>query len=262
MASRLHPILSNPRGEKYESKKWCCGFPMMERFHKNEELYCETLKFGIYEVLGPQFADVVKTCINHQGKNSSAADRKNDEIVVLMTIREPIQLTLSQIHHQCNKNFEKKSEEEKIICKKCSFETNPDYFLTYVKQTNNVYEGIASAVPELLDRFNKLSQYSNFYEGSDGSEKRNQTNGGDNWIATVLGSRAEESHRVMILDQADIDRFFRLLEEHSPPGIMVPEGRGNEEKTHVCSFGVTSSMMKALSPALEIYRNLTGGLVG
>lgn len=268
LASRLHPVLSDPRGEKYESKKWCCGIPMMDRFHENVELYCEKLKFGIYEVLGPQFADVVNTCMDYQSNNTNTGGRKseeNDEIVVLMTIREPIQLTLSQIHHQCNKNFQKKSKEEKIICKQCSFESNPDYFLKYVKQTNNVYEGIASAVPDILDQFRKESQYTNSRVAPEGMrwgrDTQNRTDRGDDWIELVLGSRKEESHRLMILDQADIDRFFSLLEKHSPPGIMVPEGRGNEEKTHICSFGVTSSMMKALSPALEIYRNLTGGLV-
>jgi len=268
LASRLHPVLSNPRGVKYESKKWCCGLPMMDRFHENVQLYCEKLKFGIYEVLGPQFADVVKTCMDSQSNNTSAVDRKSeedDEIVVLMTIREPIQLTLSQIHHQCNKNFQKKSKEEKIICKQCSFESNPD-FLKYVNQTNNVYEGIASAVPDILEQFRKVSRYSNSRARPEGilggSDTQNRTGRGDDWVESILGRRNEEAHRVMILDQADIDRFFSLLEQHSPAGIMVPEGRGNEEKTHVCSFGVTSSMMKALSPALEIYRNLTSGLVG
>ena len=285
LASRLNPVLSNPPGVKYSSKKWCCGDDMMERFYRDVNFYCNNNKFGIYEVSATNFTEVVKTCFNYN--NESALDlpgnghlqlqrrqhqNQKNELMSLMTIREPIQLTLSQIHHQCNKNFNQKSKEEKEICRQCSFQKNPDYFLSYVEQTNLVYKEIRRSLPILLDLF----------DNSDGDDdKSNDVNygidddniigssGHDNEIITKeRGKKAlqrrisrHNSNQIMILDQADIDSFFLLLEKHAPLGIMVPEGRGNEERTGTCNFGMSSVMMKSLKPALEIYRILTGGVL-
>jgi hypothetical protein len=153
-----------------------------------------------------------------------------------MTIREPIQLTLSQIHHQCNKNYNQKTKEEKQMCRTCSFKGHPDYFLSYVQQTNLVYQEIANEIPKMLNMFT-----------DERARRVNETTSG--------------MHKILILDQADIDRFFESLTVRSPNGTVIPEGRGNEELVHKCYFGMTSHMMKALAPALEVYRSLTSGIM-
>ncbi|KAL3782834.1 hypothetical protein HJC23_011167 [Cyclotella cryptica] len=239
LASRLYPVLSNPPGKSYQSKQWCCEDDMMARFHANVSHYCRENKFGIYEVAAPKFSSVVQSCLNYP----NASDQMNSknvnvhepsEIVVLMTIREPIQLTLSQIHHQCNKNYNQKTKQEKQMCRTCSYKGHPDYFLSYVHQTNLVYQEIASEIPKMLKMF-------------EGARRVNETVSG--------------RHKIMILDQADINRFFESLAISSPNGTVIPEGRGNEELVHKCYFGMTSHMMKALAPALEVYRKLTSGIV-
>jgi hypothetical protein len=236
LASRLYPLLS--KGASYNSKKWCCQDEMMDRFNANISQYCEHNKFGIYEVTAPQYSNVIQSCIDY---NNAPQQNRNlhepNEIIGLMTIREPIQLTLSQLHHQCNKNFKHKSPEEQKMCKSCNFLKNRDYFLEYVHQTNLVFLDIAQEIPRLL----------NMLDGQINHQRRNST--------------TKAIHKMMILDQADIDSFFKAMESRLPAGVVIPEGRGNEEMTGHCYFGVTSHMMKALAPSLEIYRYLTSGLV-
>lgn len=234
LASRLYPVFSN--GGKYSSKQWCCQDEMMDRVNANVSHYCEHNKFGIYEVSAPQYSAVIQSCIDYNDtpkRNETQLPNEPNEIIGLMTIREPIQLTLSQLHHQCNKNFKQKSPQEQKMCRSCNFLKNQTYFMEYVKQTNMVYLEIAREIPRLLTMLN--GQATEYHH--------------------------ETVHKMMILDQADIDSFFKSLESRSPDGTVIPDGRGNEEQTKHCYFGVTSHMMKALRPSLEIYRHLSGGLV-
>jgi hypothetical protein len=81
-----------------------------------------------------------------------------------------------------------------------------------------------------------------------------------------------------LLDNAMIDAFFELLEGHellvssagdvsrtisaaaaSTMSQHQPAARSNSEKTHICNFGMTSSMMKDLRMSQLIYRGLTAG---
>ena len=211
---------------------------MMQRVNGNVSHYCEHNKFGIYEVTAHQYSSVIQSCLNHtnfqQQREHDTLTGPND-IIGLMTIREPIQLTLSQLHHQCNKNFKQKSLQEQKMCKSCNYLKNQTYFMEYVKQTNLVYLDIAREIPTLLS----------FLDGQ--RESNRET------LDVIYG--------MMILDQADLDPFFKSLESRLPQGVSIPEGRGNEENTKHCYFGITSHMMKALRPSLEIYRYLSSGLV-
>ena len=234
MASRMYPVLSN--GNKYNSKQWCCQDEMMQRVNGNVSHYCEHNKFGIYEVTAPQYSSVIQSCLKYtkQQKVHEISTEPNG-IIGLMTIREPIQLTLSQLHHQCNKNFKQKSPHEQKMCRSCNFLTNQTYFMEYVKQTNMVYLDIAREIPRLLSFFD---------EQREGQKE-------------VL----DAVYDMLILDQADLDSFFKSLESRLPQGVSIPEGRGNEEQTKHCYFGITSHMMKALRPSLKMYRYLSSGLV-
>ena len=66
-----------------------------------------------------------------------------------------------------------------------------------------------------------------------------------------------QSH-LLILDSADIGSFFSDIQRIS--GINFPKGRSNTERKEICSFGMTSEMMRALKPAVEAYRNITKGV--
>jgi hypothetical protein len=116
---------------------------MQEKF--DPQTYCQ-YKVGVYEVSPSQFAQVVQTC--HK-------TYPEDTYLSLVTIREPIQRTLSMIHHQCNKNFDYKDEAERAICRECQYTPdNHEYWDWYVQQTNQLYQDLvhfAVASSLLLD---------------------------------------------------------------------------------------------------------------
>ena len=212
VASRMHPIIA---GESYNSKKWCFGKKMMNRFRNRTDYYCN-LKLGIYEMNGPQFGEVVNT-FRHIHSHGNMRE------VAFVTIREPIQRTLSHLHQVCNRGFKTDlTDKERKMCKACSYADHPQFFSRFVKDTNDMYTGIASAIPGILEQFRGL-----------------------------------QSH-LLILDRADIDSFFNDIQQIS--GITFPQGRSNTERKEICSFGMTSEMMRALKPAVEVYRNITKGV--
>jgi len=233
VASRLNPIIEENSegintGEQYNATRWCCGPNMMKRFRERPDYYCG-LKLGIYETDGPIFGEVVRTC---RQKTADAAGAKEESSVkrtrevAFITMREPIQRTMSQVNQQCNKGYDKKRPEVQAICDKCDYNWNKSghFFDQFVTETNELYTGMARTIPFVLEQF-----------------------------------RGVESH-LLILDSVDIDSFFSDIEIAS--GRSFPQGgeKGeNTEKVGHCSFPMPSSMMRGLKPALEVYRNWTMG---
>jgi Sulfotransferase family len=126
-ASRLFPIIEN---STYNSSEWCCNQKLVSRFELQPHDFCSR-KLGVYEVTAPQYQEIVATCRNL---------RPSDEYLPLISIREPIQRTISMINHQCNKNFEFKNETEQAICKMCRYTRDTAWFWKqFVDQTNTIY---------------------------------------------------------------------------------------------------------------------------
>ena len=248
MASRLFPILHENSagvntGKRYDSTKWCCNDRMMARFRERPEYYCG-LKFGIYEMYGEQFSEVVRTCRQNHSVSGSYVIKKRTQggilhtfrkqkktrEVAFITIREPIQRTISQIHQRCNSNYKlgTLTPEEQAICDKCDYNNGGNesrhYFDNILTETNDLFMGIAqTAIPSILEQFGGV-----------------------------------QSH-LLILDSAYIDTFSNNIEIQS--GRSFPRGVFNNSEgplTH-CNFAMSSSLMRELKPALDVYRNMTIG---
>jgi hypothetical protein len=234
LASRLYPLLNN---ETYQSKDWCCNQKLVDRFHNATDDFCLTKKMSIYEVSALQFQHVLSTC---------TASNKKHRYIALISLREPIQRTLSMIHHQCNKNFEFKNAAEQAICKSCQYNKDSDawFWDQFTNQTNEIYVDLLQVLQDHQPPPNN------------------------------------DALSFLLLDNAMIDAFFELMGEHellvasagddadrtisasastSQEHQQAPAPRSNSEKTHICNFGMTSSMMKDLRISQLIYRGLTAG---
>lgn len=176
LASRLFPVLDQNH-KRYDSKKWCCDQVMMKRFWNATSSYCNR-KLGVYEVTGGQFHQVVTTCSSKSASGGRA--------VALITFREPIQRTQSMIHHQCNKNYDRKDPIEQETCRKCHYSANRTYWNQYVIDTTKTYLDIAQMMVQLQ-------------------------------------SAAVD---VLSLDNPNIDRFFSMLEHNLNTTMPSGRGNG------------------------------------
>lgn len=147
---------------------------------------------------------------------------KGRRLLRLITIREPIQMVLSMIHQFCNKNLSARSQKLLAACRRCSFTEDQDFWMKKVAN------------------FNKL-----LLKSSD-----------------VFQEAAERNETLLILENNDLDRFFRHLDRVSTSHNFSHNATSNRnvEMTNKCDFHMPSTMMKALRNATAIYRNLSLGL--
>jgi hypothetical protein len=211
LAALFFPVLES---QKYNSKEWCCGGRMVDRFLNDIPGYCSR-KFGVYEVDGPQFSDIVSACVDLYSQQQQS---KQQQAVVITTFREPIQMTISLIHQICNKGFNKIKEEQQAMCKRCLYHADPAFWDHFTKKITTVFEGIEQVVK--MDHPNV---------------------------------------QVLALDNSMMDTFFDMLEKKLDE-TFPKAAKPNHEKTSVCNFGMTSKMMKDLSAAELMYKNLTYGV--
>jgi len=207
----------------------------LPQFAKHPHAYCEQAKFSSYQATGKKFKEIIETCRRISTKR----------YVTLTAYREPIARTLSLIHQQCNKNFEKRREELRNACTRCRYNDGEETDAQSIND-NKVWDGFTEmtndAYTELLDFNMHLKEELN---------------------------RNKESPpvQVLMLDMADIDNFFQHLDDvlvssgqkWNGKNIRVPRKQGtfNKEKLGVCSFGMKSQMIKSLKPSIEAYRSLT-----
>mmetsp|Transcript_17166 Transcript_17166/g.29553 ORF Transcript_17166/g.29553 Transcript_17166/m.29553 type:complete len:334 (+) Transcript_17166:605-1606(+) len=219
LASRLHPILDEA-GKKYDSKKWCCDQGLMTRFHNRTRHYCE-LKFGIYETNVPMFTNVVETCQRYTSKRSRE--------IALITIRDPIERTISQIHHRCNKGYKNRAEKQKKICQRCSYTDDPEFYNHYVNQTNDLYLGLTDTMPELTRILEEVNSKKEF-------------------------DHQEKLSGLLVLENSDINSFLAHVEQLT--NVTFPKGRVNYGNTKVCNFEAPSTMRGKLQPSMDVYQSI------
>ena len=259
-ASKLFPILDEQH-RPYQSKDWCCNTPFMtQRFRNNTKHYCRR-KFGVYEVKGNDFAEIIDTCSRYLGSSTTSPSSQQNEgtttsmttttttttrktlekkenkaldtdqqqhphrIVAIVSYREPIARTLSMIHHQCNKNYERKSSSEQAKCRTCSYSAHSDYWDRYVNETVATYRDMANG----MTRIHGLNQH----------------------------NHNRSPITLLALENDSIDSFFGAIE--ATFHTKLPQGRKNKQRTSVCSFGMTTEMIQALQPATRVYKNVTMG---
>jgi hypothetical protein len=213
VASRLFPVVDH---REYNSSEWCCNEKLLDRFRLNPHEYCSR-KLSVYEVKASQYHEIMETCKHLYPSH---------EYLALISIREPIQRTLSMIHHQCNKNFDHKNEKEQSVCSNCTYTPESAWFWDqFTIQTNTIYM-------ELLDMVQTDTRHRQLHH-----------------LPTKL--------TWLFLDNFMIDPFLDLFRQTMK--VNLTHGKSNKENTHVCNFGMTSSMMKELRRSQMIYASLVGG---
>ena len=193
----------------------CCGNRAKARFYKNPSKHCPH-PFQSFEVI-EGFDQMVHTCNNDFYKKSP----HNPKVIVLIPLREPISRTLSRIHQRCNKGWDVKDDETKAFCTACSFEKHSDYWMKYPSYVNQDYKTIQNQSTQSLQMFDHL-----YIDTVD-----------LNKMATMLSERLSPVN----------DHYAKVFQEYF-------NQKHNPEKLTHCSFGINSPMMKALKPAIEIYR--------
>lgn len=205
----------------WRTKKSCCGELVIERFLESPQSYCNA-PFASYQVTPDNFRDVIlKTCKETSTKKT----------VVLVTYREPVAWTVSYIHQLCNKNWHKRSERIREMCKRCNYYDDS-------KEYDNI----------IRERFLQLAQ-------------------GILFNATFITSRKNRALNRLALDNVDLDSFLKDLQNYLPPEYrhrlsLAKTIDNNLEKKQLCDFKVPSTLIKALKSSLRLYRNLTLGLSG
>jgi len=135
IASTFYPLLNN---KDYSSGFWCCHDKFMKRFRANPEKYCN-LKLGVYEVVGDQLKEVVDTC-------QKVYAEQNHHAITFATVRDPVQRTVSWIHQQCNKNYDRMKEFQPV-CDRCSYYEDQEMWDIFVEREINVYLQLSYSLP-------------------------------------------------------------------------------------------------------------------
>lgn len=212
VASRLFPIVEH---REYNSSEWCCNEKFLDRFRRNPHDYCSR-NLSVYEVKAPQYYEILETCRRLHPSH---------DYLALVSIREPIQRTLSMIHHQCNKNFGHKKEIEQSICANCTYTPESAWFWNqFTNQTNTIYRELK----EMLQN--------------------------DNQQRLLQDQPIELTW--LFLDNLMIDTFLDMLK--LTMNVELTWGKANKEHTHVCNFGMPSRMMRDLHSSHWIYAGLLG----
>ena len=235
--------------------KSCCGPKLLGKLandEKSREKYC-TAKFSSYQIIGSHVEGLVKSCMRinsddvtatspgtkseNKSITANGSSRKDNgdpprkpRSVVLTTYREPISRTLSSIHQLCNKQSNKRTNETLEACSACRYDFGTDVWDRVVNMTNDHFEGVAE-----------------------------------------VASLRIQDVQVISLDMADISPALDRLREKLSldakklkvtdiPDVPITQWR-NPERKSVCSFAMTSEMIKSLGVAQTVYRNLTAGFL-
>ena len=227
IASKLFPMFEN--GTRYKSNEWCCHEILMEKFYNNTQEYCTQKRIGIYEVWGDEYYEVLETC------------RKlypQELYVGLISIREPIQRTLSLIHQQCNSGYSKKNSLYQEYCRNCTYNTESSISFwdpTFVNNTNRQYLST-------LDFIERQQQPSVGGEGRSSS------------------SSSPSTIPLFYVDSSMINDFFTRLSHgmRLRNSTLLDNAREivNVENRSICDFGMKSSMIKKLRPSIDAYSTI------
>lgn len=231
IASRLY--YSN--NEPYNSKQWCCnGQFMKEKFRKDPLKYC-SMSMGVYEVRPEHYKEIIQTCqdlrMNLTSPEGEKMNSKEHRFMGLLSIREPIQRSLSGIHQRCNVHSGKLDENTMSICKRCSYSGEDESFYdSIVNNTNEVYVKMRDDL--VLDASIDIPLFLI-----------------DNDYLSVFFANLESR-----IDSKLRSVGSKLVENST---FSFPRGKRNAEATSkLCNFGMPSKVMKNHQPALEAYRDL------
>ena len=271
LASKLKPTLEkdNP-GQRYVPNDWCCGSNLLQRFHNDTVPFCTKYKFSIYEMNSLEFSSILETCSKYNENGGGHT------YVSIVTVREPIQRTISQIHQQCNKGYKVHAEYYQQYCQQCMFleedaNNNKFWIEEFVHKTNKVFVELQQL---LVQRQTQIQQAH--------EEQQQHTQ-------PAQQGYSMKDIPILILDSTMINDFLTTLDDHwsklrqqqqqnqqEQQGRFIPRPIPNDEdmdqsnktkkkrknlvminkeETDICNFGITSTMMRELAPSLCLYNN-------
>ena len=202
--------------------KACCLEEMRQRFYNDIPSFCTRI-FQSYEVYDG-FDAMVQTCQEVYQKNGTG----NHKIMVLTTLREPVERSLSQINHFCNKNLNRRTPELQAACRACNHSSHLEVWNDFPHRANDEYQTVAKeALHSEQDRY--------FLDISDM----------DSMIQQLQEALPEE---FLAKRKAAFEDFF--------------QSKINPEIIRRCDFVMSSSMMKAYRPSKSLYKSFMLGTLG
>jgi hypothetical protein len=203
---------------------------MKNEFWPNVTKYCSK-KLGVYEVRPEEYLQVVQACQDFRENDS---ETRRHRYIGLISVREPIERSVSAIHQKCNVHSGKLLPKTHDICERCSYDNDTDkaFYDKIVNETNGVFTGMKEHL--LSDPNVDIPLY--------------------------------------IIDNEQIDDFFWKLEDllnlnlrahkdyHFNGTFHFPDGKSNVEKSDkLCDFGMPSVLMRHHRTSLDIYHWLWSG---
>lgn len=244
---------------------------IFNHFKMDPSKYCAR-KFQGYEVYGGQFGTVVITCMNLVSTSSSSKNTRNKDdgnidekeeqqkeekgrrrFITLSSYREPMSRTISWIGQTCNKGLEKRPEKVVQACSRCRYEG----------EDKIVWDGFAN---DTLKTFRHLD-YVNRKLKSDVDKKNDKSVSKESNDTTADAKSVIVPVDVLMINLDDMDEFFVKLNETLTAeeqesetntytnSLKLDKKYENKGKKWNCDFGMTSSMMKMLKPASDVYHN-------
>ena len=232
IASKLNPMFEN--ASRYRSGEWCCHDVLMDKFYNNTHDYCYQKRIGIYEVWGDEYYEVLEACRTLYPQ---------ELYVGLISLREPIQRTLSLIHQQCNSGYHKKNSLYQEYCRNCTYTDDTTsaarfWDSTFVQNTNRQY----------LSTLDFIRQ----------QQQRNDRDSAADHEATRSSSTT--TIPLLYVDSSMINDFFTRLSHgmRLRNSSLLDDAREivNVENRSICDFGIKSSMIKKLQPSIDAYATI------
>lgn len=119
-----------------ERETSCCGQARMNKFLRLRDEYCAA-KFSSHQVNHADFFNIVDHCVNQWPQEQSLPLQR---AVVLTSFREPVEMIVSLIHQQCNRNLHKRTERQLAACNACNYDEYTDVWDEFVDEITGQLE--------------------------------------------------------------------------------------------------------------------------
>ena len=270
LASKLKPTLEKvPGGQnnnnRYVPNEWCCGSNLIKRFQNNTSQFCTNYKFSIYEMNSLEFSTILETCSKYNEQEEGG-----HTYVSIVTVREPIQRTISQIHQQCNKGYKVHAEYYQKYCQQCMFleddsKNNKFWIEEFVHKTNKVFVELQQLLEQRQTQTRQTQQAQQQTQYSmkdipililDSTMINDFLNTLDDRWTKLRQQQQEQQQQGRFIprpipNDEDIDQSNTNKNKKKKKNIVMI----NKEETNICNFGITSTMMRELAPSLCLYNN-------
>lgn len=199
----------------------CCHSKILQQLDANPAHYCAQ-KFTSWQVNDAEYFRVLAKC-----RKWSLSQGKSRRVVVWTTFREPVSMFLSLVHQMCNKNLNKRTPAKLKACLHCDYDVMTHVWEWYVETVTRQIHGSYRVSHLQTDAVAKGVNAATLYNIS----------------------------HVVTLEPNDLNAFWDGYTNHT--NATLP--RSNPEKLWHCSFRPSTELVKALGPAVNVYRKLVAG---